>query len=345
MKAPRLSLLLTALLLAACSPSQTLPTQTLATPTDTQQAPSTEESLPVEATVDLGYVSALTAFSGDDQAFNRPSGLAVDAEGNLYVADTLNHRLVIIDRNGNLVAVWGGPGEDEGQFNFQFKAELTSDEQDEVLADVFVDPSGNVYVADVGNLRIQRFDRSGNFLNSFSTVAPDGGVSQAYSLVVDSTGAIYTLDLQFFVTRYDSEGNFVSRWDGSGQFFDTGCIAIDAEDHLYVTYPFQQAILKFDTAGNLLATFTLPHLESSSARFATPFGVDVDSNGNMFVTDYLSNRVVVLDPAGNLLAEWYGQGSDLGKLYGPVEIAVDGFGNVYVSETYNQRVQKFQINP
>jgi DNA-binding beta-propeller fold protein YncE len=340
-------LLILAVALAACSP---------AAPTS---APVTEEFVATEAPaetteaapsgVDLGYVTALTTYLGDDLALKTPSGMAVDGDGNLYVVDTLNHRLLIFDVNGNAVASWGTKGADEGQFNFQFTEELTSDQADEVLADVVVHRGEFVYVADVGNARIQIFDTSGAFLGQFPAVPhDDGAASQPISIAVTPEDFIYTMDLGFFISKYDAEGNLLARWGGPGLgeelFFEAGYIANDAQGNVYAADPYQAHVKKFDANGALLAVFPVPVLEGGAARQSSPFGVDVDLDGNLYVTDYLSNRVVVLDAAGGLLGEWHGTGAQLGQLYGPSGIALDYAGTVYVSEVYNNRVQRFELN-
>lgn len=80
--------------------------------------------------------------NGDGQ-FSFPSGLAVDSLGNVYVADTGNHRIQKFDASGNFLAKWGSEGNGDGQFSNP--------------AGVAVDSLGNVYVADTGNHRIQKF--------------------------------------------------------------------------------------------------------------------------------------------------------------------------------------------
>ncbi len=83
-----------------------------------------------------------TSGSGNGQ-FSYPYGVAVDASGNVYVADRGNNRIEKFDTNGNYLAQWGTSGSGSGQFNQPFG--------------VAVDSSGNVYVADTDNNRIEKF--------------------------------------------------------------------------------------------------------------------------------------------------------------------------------------------
>ena len=313
-------------------------------------APAT--AVPTSApAVESGPVSFVWSTAGDEKPLETPSGITIDAQGNLYVVDTLNHQIRVFNAEGVNTADWGELGSSEGQFNFAWKPGLSANDQDEVTASVALDRAGNVYVADVGNSRIQKFDQQGKFIAAWPTTELEGGgPSQVYDLAIDSQGNIYAVDLKYFVTKYDSQGRLITRWGGPGVedgfIGESGGLALDSNDNVYVTHIFQSSIKKFDSSGKLLAEFTLPPKESSIAgedpNNASPFGIFIDRQGNIYTTDFLNNRILVLDSSGQFLREWGRQGGDAGLLYGPVDIAVDAEGNIYVSETYNNRVQKFK---
>jgi tripartite motif-containing protein 71 len=118
-------------------------------------------------------------FSGD--------GVATDAQGNVYVADTGNNRIQKFDANGTLLTTWGSEGTGNGEFDQP--------------SDVAVDGIGNVYVADTSNHRVQRFDSNGNFLNKWGANGGDGtfgdGPGEFFgpsSIAVDAARDIYVLD-------------------------------------------------------------------------------------------------------------------------------------------------------
>src|SRR5262249_38131734 len=82
--------------------------------------------------------------------FQRPTDVAWDAAGNIYVADGYgNSRIAKFDKNGKFVKSWGQRGTENGQFN--------------IVHGIVIDAQGNLYVADSGNKRIQVFDSEGNF--------------------------------------------------------------------------------------------------------------------------------------------------------------------------------------
>ncbi|MBF0538477.1 MAG: hypothetical protein HQL03_09530 [Nitrospirae bacterium] len=82
--------------------------------------------------------------------FSKPYGVAADGSGNVYVADTDNHRIEKFTPDGRFVAAWGSKGSEEGQF--------------ERPRGIAVDSNDNVYVLDWGNVRLQKFTSDGNFI-------------------------------------------------------------------------------------------------------------------------------------------------------------------------------------
>jgi tripartite motif-containing protein 71 len=112
---------------------------------------------------------------------SRPHGIAVDASGNIYVADTLNHRIQKFDSSGNLVTKWGSEGTGDGQFISPIG--------------VAVDTSDNVYVADSDNHRMQKFNSDGTFLAKWGSYGTgDGQFNYPTGVAVDASGNVYVAD-------------------------------------------------------------------------------------------------------------------------------------------------------
>jgi len=127
--------------------------------------------------------------------FNRPTDVAWDSAGNIYVADGLgNARVAKFDKNGKFVKSWGSRGSEQGQFN--------------QVHGIAIDAKNNVYVADSGNKRIQVFDGDGTFKTQFTNIGSPaamcitpGARQFLYSSNsnppddIDAGGEIYKLDL------------------------------------------------------------------------------------------------------------------------------------------------------
>ena len=120
--------------------------------------------------------------------FNRPTDVAWDREGNVFVADGYNNsRVVKIDKQGRWVKTWGERGVNTGQFN--------------ILHSIASDAAGNIYVADRSNRRIQVFDHDGAFLRQFTIDVPYdktpnvmvGGMPRAGSDPLSASGAPWAI--------------------------------------------------------------------------------------------------------------------------------------------------------
>ncbi|MGH9909413.1 MAG: 6-bladed beta-propeller [Nitrososphaerales archaeon] len=117
--------------------------------------------------------------SGDGQ-LSSPQGVAVDGTGNIYVADTSNHRIQKFNSAGVYQSQFGSPGSGNGQFNLP--------------QGVTVDGTGNIYVADTSNHRIQKFNSTGAFVSKFGSLGSGNGqLSSPQGVTVDNS-SIYVVD-------------------------------------------------------------------------------------------------------------------------------------------------------
>ena len=226
--------------------------------------------------------------SGDGQ-FSYPQGVAVNAAGNIYVADSGNHRIQKFDSSGSFLAKWGSQGSGDGQFSYP--------------EGVAVDASGNVYVTDPGNrfspnLRIQKFDSSGSFLAKWDSEPGDGNLPHPAGIAVDdATGNVYVADRDnYWIQKFDASGSLLAKWGGLG---------------------------------------------SGDGEFWFPDGVAVDAAGDVYVTDAGNNRIQKFDSSGSFLSKWGSEGSGDGQFFVPRGVAVDAFGDVYIVDALNHRIQKF----
>jgi len=142
-----------------------------------------------------GAAPALPGAGPTGESFSRPTDVAWDAAGNVYVTDGYgNSRVAKYDKNGKWIRNWGSRGSGQGQFN--------------IVHGIAIDAQGLVYVADEGNKRIQVFDGDGNFKTQFTNVGTPTAIcitrGPQQALYVAHTGdpdgmedaAIYKLDLQ-----------------------------------------------------------------------------------------------------------------------------------------------------
>nr|WP_154984450.1 S-layer homology domain-containing protein [Paenibacillus xylanexedens] len=287
--------------------------------------------------------------------FYNPRGVAVDSSGNVYVADSSNHRIQKLTLSTNTWSVWKKPstgavaGNGLGEFNFP--------------NGVAVDSSGNVYVGDSNNHRIQKLNKS---TNTWSEWVKSGGGAGAglgefntpRAVAVDGSGNIYVADTgNHRIQKLNAGSGTWSEWvksgggsgNGSGEFINPNGVAVDNSGNVYVADD-SNRIQKLNAANNTWSEWSVlgPVNGISPGEFTFPRAVAVDSSGNIYVADSGNHRIQKLTLSTNTWSEWKkvggGNGSGLGEFYNPLGVAVDSSGNVYVADTGNHRIQKLTLS-
>ncbi len=134
-----------------------------------------------QASTEYSFVTKWGSTGTGDGQFDQIYGVAVDSSGNVYVADTYNHRIQKFDSNGNFITKWGSAGDGDGQFDRPYG--------------IAVDSFGYVYVSNFGHHRIQKFDSNGNFITKWgSNGTGDGQFQGPYGIALDSSGNVYIAD-------------------------------------------------------------------------------------------------------------------------------------------------------
>jgi NHL repeat len=224
---------------------------------------------------------------------------------------------------------WGSKGNGNGQFD-----------QAEGVA---VDGSGNVYVADTLNWRIQRFDSSGNYVSQWGGFGNGPGKFEAPSdVAVDSSGDVYVADSgNNRIQKFDSSNAYVTQWGSfgtaNGQFNNPTEVAVGPSGDVYVADSFNNRIEKFDSSGTFLTAWGT--LGTANGQFNSPEGVATDSSGDVYVADKFNNRIEVFDANGTFLKSWTNP-----FVTGPVGIAVSSTGDVFVDDNHNNRVDVFDTS-
>lgn len=238
----------------------------------------------------------------------------------------LNYQAVVhAEAQYNYATQWGTLGNGQGQFNHPVS--------------IAIDKQGNLYVADMYNHRIQKFNSSGSYLKQWGTFgAAPGQFSSPSAVTVDSNGNVYVADSNNYrIQQFNSNGNYLTQWgslgQGDAQFFFPSSVSVDSNGNVLVINNNQRTVLQFNTNATWQQNQTQP--------FVKPHGVTVDSDGNIYVVDYVNHQVKKFNRYGGALTQWGSRGSGNGQFQAPEGIAVDTQGNVYVADTGNHRIQKF----
>ena len=284
----------------------------------------------VKATGDIVTVAGTgtTGYSGDggpatSATLSEPSGVAVDASGNLFIADTYNYRIrEVVKATGNIITIAGnGSTTDSGDGGPATSAGISGP------WGVAVDASGNVYIADYSGQRIREVVKAtGNII----TVAGNG------------TGG------------YSGDGGPATSAELSGP----DGVAVDAAGNLFIADSNNQRIREVVKATGIIITFagtgaagySGDNGPATAAMLHSPTGVAVDASGNVYIADAQNNRVrEVVAATGNIItvagSGTFGYAGDggpatsakLGSVYG---LAVDQGGDLFLADTTNNAVRE-----
>ncbi len=271
--------------------------------------------------------NARAGYSGDggpatSAQLSGPNGIALDKAGNLYIADTDNHRVRKVSPPGVISTIAGnGTGGYSGDGGPATSAELS------YPAGVAVDSAGNVYIADEDNNRIRRVTQSG----VIGTFAGNG-----------------------------TQGSSGDGGPGAGaELNEPFGVAVDSAGNLYIADTFNSRIRKVTPSGVMVALagsgtvgFSGDGGPADDAELAFPWAVAVDAGGNLYIADTFNNRVRKVTPSGVITTVAgdgiQGYSGDEGpaarsELYTPCGVAVNAAGNLYLADYSNYRIR--QVTP
>lgn len=227
-------------------------------------------------------------------------------------------------------------------FQFQFGGSGSGDGQFSSPIGDAVDGSGNIWVVDQNNNRVEKFTSSGSYTSQFGTSGSgNGGFDFPRGIAIDASGNIWIGDTgNNLVQEFDFQGNFKQQF-GSTHMSSPNGIAITGSNEL-VASPGNNQIQKYDSLGNYITAYT-----GGNGNFASPQNVAVDSSGNIWISDTGNNRVVELSSTGTYISQIGCASSTCtasgnnGSFSGPMGLAFDTNGNLWVVDKNNNRVEEF----
>lgn len=293
--------------------------------------------------------------------FNYPTGIAVDSQGVVFVADSYNHRVQRVTPDGG-VAVIGG----RGVANTQFLCPQG----------VAVDAYDSFYIVEQGNNRVQKYTRNGALVLVIDRPGRlDGELDRPTGIAVTPSGDIYIADAgNCRVQLFNREGVFVRTVGantGFGSLTTPQAVAVDGEEFVYVLDTFGHRIVRYDAlgrfAGQVGGSRFRRNPQDNKPRFIEPRAIVADPAGLIYVADTgdtlpdgnpSRGRLQVMDKAtGEVLLAIDRLGRNLGSLFrsgglaiapptapGAVRPGETPRGDLYVADTMNHRILRFAWN-
>jgi hypothetical protein len=317
----------------------------------------------------LARAAGSTDNTGAAARFRSPSGVAVDAAGNVYVADTGNQIIRKVTAAGVVTTLAGQPGMAGAADGVGSAARLRAP------FGVAVDQAGTVYVADQFNDTVRKITAAGVVTTLAGSSGVPGnadgagaaaGFSGPHGMAVDQAGSVYVADTRNATIRKITAAGDVTTLAGSSgrgsadgvagaaRFDDPAGVAVDSAGTIYVADSDNNSLRRISAAGIVttlagrVGVFGSEDGTGADAQFTFPSGVAVDSAGLLYVTDVGNATIRVVTPTGAVttLAGVGGmQGSTNGtgpaaRFVLPHGVTIDGAGNVYVADQEDHTIRK-----
>ena len=265
-------------------------------------------------TLDETYISEFGAYGEGDGQFIWPTGIALDSEGNVYVADELLNRISIYTKDGEFVRKWGTAGSGNGQLDKP--------------AGLAISEEGTLYLTDSRNHRVQSFTLDGKYLGTFGSFGSDPGqLNMPWGITLDKDGLVYVADwrndrIQVFTPDGQWQASFGSSGTGIGEFNRPNSVAVDKDGLIYVLDWLNDRVQVLNRDGRFITVLYGEHQLSQ-------WGKD----------KLLSNPDMIQQRA---LAYSWDEGGFEKRLSAPCAVKVDDQNRIAILENTGGRIQVYQ---
>lgn len=277
---------------------------------------------------DRNFLFSIYGFEGD--LLRRPTGVGIDSQGNIHVADTGKRRIVEFDSEGNFIRVYGEAGREA--------LKLWSP------IDVAVTPDGRSFVVDRGQSKLVEYDATGVAVRDISIEEPPS------SIEIEGESMFVTTDSGVLIASLEGElqSGYVARGKEPGQFDRPAGVAVGEDGTLYIADSLNYRVQAISTQGEPLWQYGVPipadqaiQFDSEDRKFGLPASIAIDENGLIYVVDGLNSEVVVMNTEGERIETIGDVGHEDGSFYYPDGIDYND-GVIVIADKFNDRVEVFQ---
>lgn len=266
-----------------------------------------------------------------DGRFQKPRAMAIDRDDRLYIVD-MTARIQVLKPDGTFLYTWQTP---DHQFGKPTGLSIGND--------------GSILVANTHYYEVLIYNPEGKLIKKIGGNKGErpGEFGLVTHAIQDSHNNYYISEYGEFdrIQKFSPEGNFIKQWGGHGsepgQFIRPQKMAIDSDDHIWVTDACNHRIQVFDTDGNLLKIWGKEGSQPGELYY--PYDIILSPDKTVFICEFGNHRVQRFTHDGQSLGCWGSEGRQEGQLYNPWAIVRDSQGLLYVLDTNNHRVQTVKI--
>jgi sugar lactone lactonase YvrE len=274
--------------------------------------------------------------------FKEPLGVAVGTNGDVWVADTFNHRVQEFNAAGEYLMQFGKAGKENGQFS--------------AIEGIAVAPNGTIYVADTGNNRVEEFNEKGEYIAQFGNTG-EGELRYPVGVAVAPSGNVYVVNRgigeehRARVDEFTEKGEYIRKFgeetgtntcEGGALKRPRG-IAVASNGNVDVANTGSNCIEQFSETGSVLGSFGKEG--SGEGQFKEPGALAFAPSGSIYVADTGNSRIEEFTKPGTYLGQFGSEGSGTSQFNRPYGVAVAPGGGMYIADTENNRVQRWEGSP
>jgi sugar lactone lactonase YvrE len=274
-----------------------------------------------------GVTNMLDGGRGSDKGrFDGPTGIAVDSNGNVLVADTNNGRLEKFSPTGTFLSAMGIKGTGYGQLG--------------APNGIAIDRAGNIYVADASKHVVEKLASDGSVITEWKGPAP--GFYGPRRIAIGPDESVYVLDQgRTRIVKFSSDGQVLRTWgskgNGDGQFDDPTSVVVDTTNKVYVADPINRRLQVFDSDGKFLTKWSIP-------QWGRTHGFEdlaIDSKRNrLYASSANMDAVLMFDLNGNRIGTLAAKSGE--RLDGPSALALTD-RKLYVLNMAGNRVSVIDL--
>ena len=271
--------------------------------------------------IDGDIISEWQMIGENPQALRFPLGMAMNSQGEWYASNYGANQVNHYSKDGQFIDSWGIIGKQPGEFNGP--------------TDIAINSQDQIYILDKNNHRVQKFTRNKDYITQWGNQGTDNSdFNYPLALAIGPSDDVYVADTENHrVQRFSSEGVFKLSF-GADLLRNPSGLAVDRKGNVYVSDFGHERIVKFDSQGRYDGQWEI--------KGFSPRDIYIDMNGLIYVTDITNSQIQKFTQNGDLIATIGNYGIKSGQLRNPSYLFVTPYGDIYIADTGNHRIQPFR---